>query len=268
MKVTRPGGIEIPYGVEGDGSGSRLVFAHGLTGQSAHVREEVRPLVRAGWTVAAFDQRGHANATPVTDPALYDAEAMGADLWAVADALGWDRCWIGGGSMGAATSYTAALQAPERVEGLLQVVPALQDKPHDQIAMFQVYSTTVRERGIDGAIELVKQFISAGTDLPPEAIERIEDMRAHDAKSLACALDAVPKWVIPGAPSRLAELDVPIIVFGHKGDVIHPWETAQRYAAASPRCVLIEGDFAKSQTDRELVGRLLLEALERVTAKT
>src|SRR5437773_1931597 len=98
--VQRPNSIEIPYEVDGDGS-RRLVFAHGLTGQGAHTRIELQPLVQHGWTVVSFDQRGHANATPVTDPALYDPFEMGHDLLAIMDELGWETAWIGGGSMGA-----------------------------------------------------------------------------------------------------------------------------------------------------------------------
>lgn len=264
-RVTRPGGIEIPYVLEGDGAPPRLVFAHGLTGQGAHPRADLAPLLRAGWTVVTFDQRGHADATPVTDPWRYDPFEMGGDLLAILDDLGWRSAWIGGGSMGAATSLAAALTAPERVEGLVQCVPAIWDRAHEQVPLFDVWAQTVRGQGIEGAIALVKQALQqAGTGA--DTLGRIEDLRAHDAGSLACALETVPRWVMPQVPSGLSGLGVPLVVLGWRGDVIHPFEVAEAFAAAAPGGTLVEGDYAAAQSDPEHVGRLLLEAIGRAGA--
>jgi 3-oxoadipate enol-lactonase len=252
-------GIEIPFEVQGDGDGPKLVFAHGLSGQSEQTRAGLAPLVDAGWTVASFDQRGHANATPVTDPAVYDPVAMGNDLWAVAGAAGFERCWIGGGSMGGATSFRAAMAQPDRVEGLVAGCPALHDKPHEMIWLFDVLADSLRDTGMDGLVKLQREFAiemgAAEADLA-----RIEELRAHNAASLECAYRSVSRWVMPDFPSALAGVPFPVIVIGWDNDQVHPLSTAKA-AAAAAGVELIQLEFAEIVSDRALLGRILAQKL-------
>jgi pimeloyl-ACP methyl ester carboxylesterase len=263
-KVTTSDGYEIPFVVEGDDSGPGLVFAHGLMGTGAMQRLQLAPLVDAGWKVVTFDQRGHGHATPVTDAAGYDPVAMGADLWAVADAAGLDRCWIGGGSMGAATSFRAARLQPERVEGLIQAVPALRDEAHAMVFGFDAIAGVLHDSGIDGLIAALRRLAaSTGRDESDEVF--LEELRTHDPESLELALRNVPRWIIEDVPSACSELGFRVVVIGWDNDPIHPLQTAKDIAAAA-RVELIELDQVQAFTDRGLLGRTLLGTLSRTPA--
>jgi pimeloyl-ACP methyl ester carboxylesterase len=251
--------MKLPYVVEGDGSGPKLVFAHGLMGTGTAQRQQLAPLVAAGWTVATFDQRGHGPAPAINDPDGYDPKAMGADLWEVADAAGFDRCWVGGGSMGAATSFYAVQQQPDRVEGFIQAVPALCDTDHPLVFVFDALADSVRDGGIEGLIELLRKF-TADMGREEEDVIFIEQLRTHDPVSIECALRSVPRWILPEVPSAFATFDFPVIVVGWDNDPIHPLQRAKDVAAAA-RVELIEADQAVVLGDRELFGKLLLEAL-------
>ena len=259
MGTAEHDGVQLPYTVDGDGD-RHLVFAHGLMGVASLERVALRPLVDDGWTVVTFSQRGHADATPITEPAGYDPEAMGADLWAVADAVGFDRCWIGGGSMGAATSFRAARSRPERVEGLIQVVPAIRDTEHPMTWVFDIIADKLRDDGMDGYVAFIKDFITGSGGTPETAEEFAEALRVHDPASLECALRSVSRWVMADVPSGFAELPFPVIVVGMAGDPIHPLQTAKDVADAAG-VELIEGDPAAVQADRAATGRLLAQAL-------
>jgi pimeloyl-ACP methyl ester carboxylesterase len=251
--------MKLPYVVDGDGAGHALVFAHGLMGTGTAQRMQLAPLVAAGWTVATFDQRGHGAAPGVTDPALYDPEAMGADLWEVADAAGFDRCWIGGGSMGAATSFCAARRHPERVEGFIQAVPALRDAPHPLVFLFDALADEVRDRGTDGLVAVLRK-LTADMGREEEDVIFLEQLRTHDPASIECALRSVPRWILPDVPSAFADFDFPVYVVGWDDDPIHPLQTAKDVAAAAG-VDLIEADQSVVMGDRELFGKLLLEHL-------
>lgn len=263
--VKRPDGIEIPYVVQGDGGGPSLVFAHGLMGVGAGQRAQVGPLLDAGWTVVTFDQRGHGGASPVLDASGYDAEAMGDDLWAVADAAGLERCWIGGGSMGAATSSRAAFARPERVEGLIQAIPALRDEAHPMIFAFDALADRLKEAGIEGLIETLRQLIASMSGSEPD--ERFfDDIRTHDAASLEVALRAVPRWILADVPSGFLDLTFPVIVVAWDNDPIHPLQTARDIASAAD-VELIELDQATAMADPTTMARALVQALpDHVTA--
>ncbi|MEX2538597.1 MAG: alpha/beta fold hydrolase [Actinomycetota bacterium] len=263
-RVRTADGFEIPFVVEGDDGGQGLVFAHGLMGTGAAQRLQLAPLVETGWKVVTFDQRGHGGATPVTDAAGYDPIAMGGDLWTVADAAGLDRCWIGGGSMGAATSFCAARSKPERVEGLVQCIPALRDEAHPMVFGFDAIAGVLHDGGIEGLIAALRQFAtSMGRDESDEVF--LSELKSHDPASLELALRNVPRWILDDVPSAFADLPFRVVVFGWDNDPIHPLQTAKDMAA-SARVDLIELDSVEAFTDRTLLGRLLHDALEKAPA--
>jgi 3-oxoadipate enol-lactonase len=263
MPTAKHDGYEIPYVVDGDGD-QKLVFAHGLMGTGSSQRLMLAPLVDAGWTVVTFDQRGHGSSSPVTSPAGFDPDAMGADLWAVADAAGFDRCWIGGGSMGAATSFCAARNVPERVAGLIQAVPALRDTPHELVWVFESLADRVRDAGIDGLIELLQQLmVGMGREEQDEIF--VAELRTHDASSVELALRTVPTWILPDVPAAFASFPFPVLVQGWDDDPIHPLQTAQDIAAAAGVEVL-QLDQNAVIDDRALAGRAMAERLSAVLA--
>ena len=256
---------EIRYEIDGSGDGQRLVFAHGLMGTGATQRVMLSPLVDAGWTVVTFNQRGHGDSTPVTSEDGFDPDAMGADLWAVADAVGFEHCWIGGGSMGAATSFCAARNSSDRVEGLVQAVPALKGTPHELAWVFDGLADRVRDAGIEGLIETIAEFgRQMGRSEPDLAFH--DELRSHrDPTSIELALRAVPRWCIADIPSALGAFDFPVIVQGWDDDPIHPLAFAKECASAAG-VELLERDQNAVMDDRTSAGRAYLDRLSRVLA--
>jgi pimeloyl-ACP methyl ester carboxylesterase len=256
--IARHDGVALPFTVDGDGH-RQLVFAHGLMGLASLERRALQPLVEDGWTVVTFSQRGHAGATAVTEPSGFDPEAMGLDLWAVADAAGLDRCWIGGGSMGAATSFRAARARPDRVLGLIQAAPAIRDTEHPMVWMFDVIADRLRDGGMDGFVRFIADFL-VGAGAGDEAREFAEGLRAHEPESLECALRTVARWRMADVPSGFAAFEFPVIVVGQDNDPVHPLQTARDVADAAG-VELIEADPVALQRDRTELGRLLVNAL-------
>jgi pimeloyl-ACP methyl ester carboxylesterase len=265
MPTVRHDGYDIEYVMDGGGDGPRLVFAHGLMGTGSSQRSMLRPLVEAGWTVVTFDQRGHGASSPVTTADGYDPDAMGADLWAVVDAAGIDRCWIGGGSMGAATSFCAARNAPDRVQGLIQAVPALKGTPHELNWVFDGLADRVRDAGIDGLIGTIDEFMVQMGRTQPDEVFRSE-LRSHRSPaSIELALRTVPNWCIADIPSGLATFPFPVIVQGWDDDPIHPLAFAKECAAAAGT-ELLELDQNAVIDDRTIAGRAYVERLATVVA--
>lgn len=257
-------GYEIRYEVDGDSAGPHLVFAHGLMGTGSSQRLMLKPLVDAGWTVVTFDQRGHGTSSPVTSADGYDPDRMGADLWAVADAAGFDRCWIGGGSMGAATSFCAAQNEPARVEGLIQAVPALRDTPHELVWVFDVLADHVRDAGIEGLIETLNKLMADMGRTEEDQIF-VAELRTHDASSIELALRNVPRWILPDVPSAFASFDFPVIVQAWDGDPIHPLQTARDIADVAG-IEIVQLDQNAVFDDRAVAGRAIAERLAAVLA--
>src|SRR4029077_20772093 len=108
-------------------------------------------------------------------------------------------------------SFRAALQQPERVEGLIQVCPALWTVEHQAVWLFDQIANQLQDEGVDGLIELWKKFMTQ-VGATEDQLAFLDDLRLHDPKSLECALRNVPRWVFGNAAREFASFDFPVVV--------------------------------------------------------
>jgi pimeloyl-ACP methyl ester carboxylesterase len=112
------------------GDGIPVVLLHGLTATHRYVVMGSKHLERSGHRVVAYDARGHGASDPAPVPGAYRYDDLLADLLAVLDAEGLDRAVLAGASMGAHTALKTAIEAPDRVAGLVVITPAYDPVAH------------------------------------------------------------------------------------------------------------------------------------------
>jgi alpha/beta hydrolase family protein/berberine-like enzyme len=108
--------VRLPVIDSGDADGVALVLLHGLSdsgGSFEPVLSHLPPSVRA----LAVTLRGHGDAPKPADG--YDVDQPAADVVAVLDDAGVQRAVVAGHSMGSIVAARLALDAPERVAGLV-----------------------------------------------------------------------------------------------------------------------------------------------------
>lgn len=257
----RSDGVELA--VETFGAGPPIVFAHGLSGNRHGIRAQLAPLADRH-RIVTYDQRGHGESTPVTDPSLYDAQRMAEDMTAVMDALDIPRAIVGGESMGAATTLLFALGHPERVEALLLTAPAFGDRPNPASQGLKDMGTAIATLGMDETLRraAIRQRDVLGWS--PQVIEYAgNNFRSHDPASIATALQTVVDWRIFTDLSIVSKLICPACIIAWEGDVLHPYETAQRLAATMPNAHLeTVAPLPAIFVDPPLVGRIYRRFLE------
>lgn len=101
------------------GSGGRVFAAQGGWTGSWELWTGVMGRLSASWRTVAWDHRG-CGAT-LADPESITHDRLVSDLFAVLNALRVERCVLAGESAGAGVVLRAALQHPERFEGLVLV---------------------------------------------------------------------------------------------------------------------------------------------------
>ena len=109
-------GIEIAFIDEG--AGAPVLLIHGFASNVVANWVDpgwVRTLVRAGYRVVAFDNRGHGESEKLYDEAVYGAELMAEDARRLLDHLDIARADVMGYSMGARITAFLAIGHPERV---------------------------------------------------------------------------------------------------------------------------------------------------------
>jgi pimeloyl-ACP methyl ester carboxylesterase len=113
--------VEPVVGVAADAPA--VVFVHGWACSAYSFRHNLGAAAEAGFRVVAVELKGHGGSDKPLDVAGYSMTAMGRHLLDAMDALGIDRAVLVGHSMGGAVVVRAALEAPERVHGLVLLAP-------------------------------------------------------------------------------------------------------------------------------------------------
>jgi 3-oxoadipate enol-lactonase len=249
--------------VEEFGSGPPLLYGHGLTGSRIQTARQLAPLA-AAHRVIAYDQRGHGESTPVTDPAGYDVRRMAGDVTAILDALGIERVVVGGNSMGAATALRFAMEHPERVEALILTAVAFTDLPNPAADQMREIGREIARLGIEGYLAEVTVDAWPAAGMCADAVAfRALTWRNHQAASLAAACEAVAGWVPVPHLSELSALRFPALVMAWDGDEIHPLAFGRRIAGALPQGRLLLSDILTYYNDPPAVGRLCAEFLDQ-----
>jgi len=124
MRFFNSNGVSIAYVdvAPDEGHGDPILLIHGFASNHAVNWVNtlwVKSLLRAGYRVVAFDNRGHGQSEKLYRPEDYDSYVMAEDARRLLDHLGIEQADVMGYSMGARISAHLALTAPERMRSLL-----------------------------------------------------------------------------------------------------------------------------------------------------
>ncbi len=184
-----------------------LLLIHGAGGQHIHWPPQLRRMPSV--TVYAPDLPGHGESS---GPGRSTIAAYAADMLALLDALAVKRAVVAGHSMGGAIAQQMALEAPERVAGLiliatgarLRVAPQiLENALHHPDAVADFVTTYAYGPTADEQIKRMGQ--QALLDIPPEVL--LGDYMACDAFNCI---------------GRVEEIRTPTLVIGGKEDKMTP----------------------------------------------
>ena len=234
-------GVELA--VRQRGNGMPLVWGHALLG-SIRVDDQAGiwqwDEIEKHARLVRYDARGHGNSDGSYDPGDYCWDHLAGDMLCVAHSVApaKQRYVLGGASMGCCTALEAALQAPERVAGLVLVLPPTAWRTRRKQS--GIYRRQAWMSGAFGATpyRLLKFLPAADTTQIADARRRLS---LTTARELALANPLHVQAALRGAersdlPSTgtLRQLDMPTIIFSWKGDRTHPVSTAKILADTLP----------------------------------
>jgi pimeloyl-ACP methyl ester carboxylesterase len=242
----------VPLAAADDGEGIPVVLLHGLTASRRYVVMGSKALERSGHRVVAYDARGHGASAPAGDPAAYRYEDLAADLVAVLDELAVERAVLAGASMGAHTALRVALDAPERVAGLVVITPAYDPVEHAderRLVRWDALSDALREGGVEGFVAAygLEDVPQAWRDTMDTVLRQRLAVHEHPG-AVADALRAVPRSAPFADLHALEGIEVPAVVVASRdeADPGHPLALGAAYAELLPRGRLVVEEPGKS----------------------
>jgi pimeloyl-ACP methyl ester carboxylesterase len=231
------------------GEGAPVVLLHGLTASRRYVVMGSKALERGGHRVVAYDARGHGASSPAPARDAYTYEDLAGDLRAVLDDRGIDRAVLAGASMGAHTAIRLALDAPERVAGLVVVTPAFTPGADRDLDRWDALAAGLRSGGVDGFIEAYGDpgVPDAWKDTISTVLRQRLSLHEHPG-AVADALECVPRSPAFASWEDLQRIDVPTVVVASRdeADPGHPYAVGERYAATIPGAELVSEEPGKS----------------------
>ncbi|WP_233600912.1 MULTISPECIES: alpha/beta fold hydrolase [Micromonospora] len=200
-QVSRDGGT-IAYEVHGEGP--LVVLAHGMGENRASFRHLVPRLVAAGYRVASVDVRGHGDSSAHW-PTYAPAEVAG-DLLAVVRALGGGPATLVGSSSSGAAVVFAAADAPELVNGIVQLSPFVsRAKPNPVVRLGQ--AVVLRSPRLFGMFHRTLFPCGRPADDAAYRKEMVARLRGRMAAVRGVVEPVEPHWTV-----RAPEVRQPVLV--------------------------------------------------------
>jgi pimeloyl-ACP methyl ester carboxylesterase len=230
-------GLRLHY--ERHGEGSRvLVFLHGLLLDNQLSRRLAADLAERGFQVVLLDLPGHGGSDKPRHASAHRMDSYARYVVALLDELGIDEAVVGGVSLGANVSLQVAVQAPDRVRGLLVEMPVLEwAVPAAAIVFLPMLL------GVHYAAPVVRVVAALARRVPRTTIAPLDSvitMITAEPEEIAAVLHGM--LVGPVTPTYEARhgIQAPTLVIGHRIDLIHPFTDADHLTRQLPHARLIE----------------------------
>ncbi|MBI1944841.1 MAG: alpha/beta fold hydrolase [Deltaproteobacteria bacterium] len=259
-------GAELRVHEEGLGDALPLVFVHGY-GSRLEAWRAVQPALAQGRRTVSYDQRGFGLSERTAQG--YGPEAHAADLLALMDALHLERAVLVAHSYGAGVALAAALQAPERVAGVVLVAPFALDEQLNatlrwaKVPLVGEYLYATSFRGFSGE-KYQLAFNDGGRFATLSALDEVEAIQAiphsdHAALATVRAMDYLD------LEARYRDIKAPVRVVWGEADRVTPIRTLPAFAARLPQASFVRVPGVGHMPSWEAPG-VVLENIEAVLA--
>lgn len=236
MPKVRVNDIDIYYQLKG--SGFPLVFISG-TGMDHSNWLPVLPQFQENYTCLVFDNRGMGQTS--VPPGPYTTAMMANDVAGLLAALGMEKCFLVGISLGSAIAQEVMIRHPQRVQGaVLLGTWAKTDKYiADLLELWADLQAAVEARDYVRMLLLWAagpDFINNNPDFYTAYLERASSMNRPPAGFRS----QVAAGKTHDTLSRLPEVTIPVLVAHGSIDMVVPVAHGKQVAEALPRAVYTE----------------------------
>lgn len=235
QEVLEIGGGPLAVRLAGEEGAPAILALHGLGADSGRMAAGLGPL--EGFGLILPDMPGH-GASPLRATAGFGEFAT--LCLKLLDRLGLERVRIVGLSMGSGIALRCALEAPERVAGLILIRPSWLDQAHPPHLEALARIGGWQASGEDAAalLEADPDYLALAAENPGAAESLRSLLTRPQAREAASVLGAM----IADRPfdelDRLAAIRAPALILVNEGDPLHPPEIGESLARALPRAGL------------------------------
>jgi 3-oxoadipate enol-lactonase len=268
VTVSHPG--ETPFDLfwTEAGAGPPLILVRGL-GRSHRFFEPLMPGLVEHFRVIRFDNRGAGQSD--CPPGLYTTRQMARDVLAVMDAAEVPSAWVLGMSMGGMVALDLALQAPQRVTGLVLGSVTPNGRGSKACPFWPQFLLTVSAfmpkqiaRRIQAHVTLSDDFLDQADAIMDQWDDwaKLEPFRLHGLLAHSAAI-----WTHCSGDD-LEQVTCPTLVFAGAQDRLVPCDNARRMHARLPDSELLLYDDTGHNMETERPERMAAAITDFVRRQT
>ena len=229
-------GHKIAYEVHGEGD-RPLVLIHGLLMNRRMFDRQAPAMAARGNRVITVDLLGHGASDRPPEMVNYSMAFFGQQVVGLLDHLEIDQAVIGGTSLGANATLTAAKDAPERVKGMVLEMPVLDNA---LLAVGAIFTPILM--GLRFGEPLLKPLAALARRIPRTnfLLDIGLDWIRQDPAPSAAVLEGLFLGAAAPHHNERVQMEHPALVIGHRGDIIHPFSDSGMLAEELPNARLIQ----------------------------
>ena len=218
------------------GDGKPVLFLHGLGAdhtQAIAYLKGVNPVKKI-----TPDFPGHGKTSSKANAKEIDMQALVDAIKSLLDHLGHEKCYLGGISLGAATSLRLAIQYPDVLSGLILVRPAWLNQPYPpNFSDILEIARLIEEYGIDKGKEIFlasERFIILEKEIPGYAHSLKAQFERQAAKETLKLLRKLPSESPFSDWEELSVVFTPTLILSNAKDPLHPLDYGIQLAKEMP----------------------------------
>jgi pimeloyl-ACP methyl ester carboxylesterase len=226
----------LAFEVHGDGD-RLLVYLHGLLLDANLNRAIARSLAEGGNRVVLLDLLGHGLSDKPAHASEYRMDLDVEQVLALLDHLGADQAVLGGLSLGANVSLLAAVDAPDRVRGLVLEMPVLERATPSVAITFVPFLLAAHyaRRPVSVLTRAVSHMPRSGFG----PLDSVLGAGSLDPEQMAAVLHGVLLGPVAPTFEQRAAINAPALVLAHRFDLIHPFSDAAALVRQLPHARLL-----------------------------
>jgi pimeloyl-ACP methyl ester carboxylesterase len=231
-------GQRLAYTVYGEGPRTTVLLPGLLLSQTMQA-PLARSLAARGNRVVTFDPLGHGASSRPRDQWRYSIRAFAKQTLELMDHLELERAVVGGTSLGANITLEVALQAPERLAGMVIEMPVLDNAIAACGAAFTPLLFALRFG--EPWLQALAKGARAVPRRPLPLLARVGlDLISQDPGPSAAVLSGILYG--RAAPDHLerCRFEAPALIIGHPRDPVHPFSDAGMLASELPNARLVD----------------------------
>lgn len=261
------GHYRLGYEIYGPAKGTPVLLVHGILMDAYCNRDIAATLSAEGYRVILLDLLGHGRSDKPTKAAEHRVDFYAEQVLGLMDHLGLERAVLGGVSLGAITTLTAAALAPHRVRALFLEMPVAENAVPAAALMLVPLMIAVHY-----AKPLYRVFARLLRRLPAPrraVINSVRNALAAEPEVIRAILHGVLVGPVVPSVRRRRHILSPTLVIGHARDPLHDLADAKALKRQLPNAeILVARSIMELRTRPERLMPRILDFLSALPKET